>query len=41
MADEEHQIPEINHGRFPPYLIIIFIFVGIWALFSWIPFFGY
>ncbi len=37
----ESQVPEVHHGIFPWYLLIIFVFVGIWACFSWVPFFGY
>ena len=35
MSEEKHE------NRFPPYLLIFYIFILIWAALSWIPFFGY
>jgi hypothetical protein len=42
---EEHyeEVSEYRIGEGPPplFLVLCFMFVVIWALFSWIPFFGY
>ena len=42
---EEHYevVSEYRIGEGPPplFLVIAFIFIVIWAMFSWIPFFGY
>jgi hypothetical protein len=42
---EQHyeEVSEYRIGEGPPplFLVIAFIFIVIWALFSWIPFFGY
>ncbi|MBC8000632.1 MAG: hypothetical protein IAF58_21970 [Leptolyngbya sp.] len=45
VAQEEHYevVSEYRIGEGPPplFLVIAFIFVVCWAMFSWIPFFGY
>lgn len=45
VADKEHyeEVAEYRIGEGPPplFLVLCFIFVVIWAMFSWIPFFGY
>jgi len=42
---EEHyeEVSEYRIGEGPPplFLVLAFIFIVLWALFSWIPFFGY
>jgi hypothetical protein len=42
---EEHyeEVSEyrIGEGAPPLFLVIAFIFIVTWALFSWVPFFGY
>jgi hypothetical protein len=42
---EEHyeEVSEYRIGEGPPplFLVIAFAFIVLWALFSWIPFFGY
>ncbi len=42
---EQHyeEVSEYRIGEGPPplFLVVAFIFVVVWALFSWIPFFGY
>lgn len=44
-GEEEHyeEVSEYRIGEGPPpmFLIIFFLFIVSWALFSWIPFFGY
>ncbi len=44
-ADEPHyeEVSEYRIGEGPPplFLILLFIFVVLWAFFSWIPFFNY
>jgi hypothetical protein len=44
-AEEEHyeEVSEYRIGEGPPplFLVIFFCFVVCWAMFSWIPFFGY
>jgi hypothetical protein len=44
-SDEPHyeEVSEYRIGEGPPplFLIIMFLFIVSWALFSWIPFFGY
>lgn len=44
-ADEGHYevVSEYRIGEGPPplFLILCFIFVVLWAMFSWVPFFGY
>lgn len=41
--DHYEEVSEYRIGEGPPplFLVIAFIFIVIWALFSWIPFFGY
>jgi len=43
--EEEHyeEVSEyrIGEGAPPLFLVVAFAFVVLWALFSWIPFFGY
>jgi hypothetical protein len=41
--DHYEEVSEYRIGEGPPplFLIIAFTFIVIWALFSWIPFFGY
>ncbi len=43
--DDEHyeEVSEYRIGEGPPplFLVVVFIFIVVWALFSWIPFFGY
>lgn len=44
-GEEEHYevVSEyrIGEGAPPIFLVICFLFIVIWAMFSWIPFFGY
>jgi hypothetical protein len=44
-ADEGHYevVSEYRIGEGPPplFLIICFILIVLWAMFSWVPFFGY
>jgi len=44
-TDEGHyeEVSEYRIGEGPPplFLVVAFIFIVVWALFSWIPFFGY
>jgi hypothetical protein len=44
-ADEPHyeEVSEYRIGEGPPplFLVLFFCFVVCWAMFSWIPFFGY
>lgn len=44
-ADQEHYeiVSEYRVGEGPPplFLVLAFIFIVLWAMFSWIPFFGY
>ena len=44
-GEEEHyeEVSEYRIGEGPPpiFLIVCFIFVVCWAMFSWYPFFGY
>jgi len=44
-AEEEHYeiVSEYRVGEGPPplFLVLAFIFIVLWAMFSWIPFFGY
>ncbi len=44
-GEEEHyeEVSEyrIGEGAPPLFLIICFIFIVLWAMFSWIPLFGY
>lgn len=44
-AAEEHYevVSEYRIGEGPPplFLILCFVFIVTWALFSWVPFFGY
>jgi hypothetical protein len=44
-GEEEHYevVSEyrIGEGAPPLFLVICFIFIVVWAMFSWIPFFGY
>ncbi|MFN8551374.1 MAG: hypothetical protein U0103_07795 [Candidatus Obscuribacterales bacterium] len=44
-GEEEHyeEVSEYRIGEGPPplFLIVFFLFIVSWALFSWIPFFGY
>ncbi|HEY9676972.1 MAG TPA: hypothetical protein V6C76_03145 [Drouetiella sp.] len=44
-GEEEHyeEVSEYRIGEGPPplFLVVFFILVVSWALFSWIPFFGY
>jgi hypothetical protein len=37
------EVSEYRIGEGPPplFLVVAFIFIVVWALFSWIPFFGY
>lgn len=43
--DQEHyeEVSEYRVGEGPPplFLIVLFMFIVIWAMTSWIPFFGY
>jgi len=43
--DEEHYevVSEYRIGEGPPpiFLVVCFLFIVVWAMFSWIPFFGY
>lgn len=43
--EEQHyeEVSEYRIGEGPPplFLVIFFLFIVGWALFSWIPFFGY
>jgi hypothetical protein len=45
VADEEHyeEVSEYRIGEGPPpiALIVMFALIVLWAMFSWIPFFGY
>lgn len=45
LAGEGHyeEVSEYRIGEGPPplFLVLCFIFIVIWAMFSWIPFFGY
>jgi len=45
LPEEEHYdvVSEYRIGEGPPplFLVLLFIFVVLWAMFSWIPFFGY
>jgi hypothetical protein len=44
-GEEEHYevVSEyrIGEGAPPLFLVICFVFIVVWAMFSWIPFFGY
>jgi hypothetical protein len=43
-ADEHYEVvSEYRIGEGPPplFLIVCFFFIVLWAMFSWIPFFGY
>jgi hypothetical protein len=44
-GEDEHYevVSEYRIGEGPPplFLVICFLFIVIWAMFSWIPFFGY
>jgi len=44
-GEEEHyeEVSEyrIGEGAPPVFLVVCFVFIVIWAMFSWIPFFGY
>ena len=44
-SEQEHyeEVSEyrVGEGAPPLFLVIAFIFIVAWALFSWIPFFGY
>jgi len=43
-AEEHYEVvSEYRIGEGPPpiFLVVAFAFVVIWAMFSWIPFFGY
>lgn len=42
-AEHYEVVSEYRIGEGPPplFLVIAFIFIVLWALFSWIPFFGY
>jgi hypothetical protein len=41
--DHYEEVSEYRIGEGPPpmFLVLAFMFVVLWALFSWIPFFGY
>jgi len=41
--DHYEEVSEYRIGEGPPplFLVVAFTFIVIWALFSWIPFFGY
>lgn len=45
VAEEEHyeEVAEyrIGEGPPPPFLIVMFVLIFLWAAFSWVPFFGY
>jgi len=45
VAPDEHyeEVSEYRIGEGPPplFLVVAFAFVVLWALFSWIPLFGY
>lgn len=44
-GEEEHYevVSEyrIGEGAPPIFLVVCFLFVVVWAMFSWVPFFGY
>ncbi|HIA53323.1 MAG TPA: hypothetical protein EYN91_14745 [Candidatus Melainabacteria bacterium] len=43
-ADEHYEVvSEYRIGEGPPplFLVVCFFFIVLWAMFSWIPFFGY
>lgn len=44
-GEEEHyeEVSEyrIGEGAPPIFLVVCFLFIVLWAMFSWIPFFGY
>jgi len=44
-AETEHyeEVAEYRIGEGPPplFLVVFFVFTVLWAMFSWVPFFGY
>ncbi|MGH9550801.1 MAG: hypothetical protein ACRD3W_15575 [Terriglobales bacterium] len=43
-AEEHYEVVSeyrIGEGAPPLFLVIFFLFVVAWAMFSWVPFFGY
>ena len=42
-AEHYEEVAEYRIGEGPPplFLVVFFVFVVLWAMFSWVPFFGY